>query len=422
MHGTEHSPSREMRRTESHFPHFSSIPEEPTCASESLQRPGRTNAAWRWCPTAWAKLTKAGCEVLVQRGAGTAAYLPDAAYEAAGATLVGSAAEALGADLVLKVQRPTLEEIGQLREGAALVSFLAPAASADLIDALARRKVSAFAMELVPRTTKAQSMDALSSQATIAGYKAVLLGGEFMGRIIPMLTTAAGTLAPAKIFVVGAGVAGLQAIATARRLGGIVSAFDVRSVVREQVQSLGASFVEVAAVEGEGQGGYAKELADEQQRRVVDAVGTHAEGQDLVITTAQIPGRAAPRLLTAAAVRAMKPGSVVVDLAAESGGNCELTRAGETVTVGGRHRPRARSTSPPPCPLHASQMYGRNVLTFVTYLLKDGALQPGPGRPDHRPDVRDARRRPADRQGRLSVRRCSVPPTQGARQPIGGSR
>ena len=324
-------------------------------------------------PDGVGKLKKAGCEVVVQRGAGTTAYLTDAAYEAAGATLVGSAAEALGADLVLKVQRPTLEEIGQLREGSALVSFLAPAASADLLDALARRKVSAFAMELVPRTTKAQSMDALSSQATIAGYKAVLLGGEFMGRIIPMLTTAAGTLAPAKIFVVGAGVAGLQAIATARRLGGVVSAFDVRSVVREQVQSLGASFVEVAAVEGEGQGGYAKELADEQQRRVVDAVGTHAEGQDLVITTAQIPGRAAPRLLTAAAVRAMKPGSVVVDLAAESGGNCELTRAGETVTVEGvtvLGPVNLAATAP----LHASQMYGRNVLTFVTYLLKDGAL------------------------------------------------
>jgi NAD(P) transhydrogenase subunit alpha len=323
-------------------------------------------------PDGVGKLTKAGCEVMVQRGAGSAAFLPDAMYEAAGATLVGSAAEALGADLVLKVQRPTLEEIGQLREGAAFVSFLAPAASADLLDALARRKVSAFAMELVPRTTKAQSMDALSSQATIAGYKAVLLGGEHMGRIIPMLTTAAGTLAPAKIFVVGAGVAGLQAIATARRLGGLVSAFDVRAVVREQVQSLGASFVEVAAVEGEGQGGYAKELADEQQRRVVEAVGTHAEGQDLVITTAQIPGRAAPRLLTAQAVRAMKP--VVVDLAAESGGNCELTRAGETVTVGGVTVLGPVNLAAT-VPLHASQMYGRNVLTFVTYLLKDGALQ-----------------------------------------------
>jgi NAD(P) transhydrogenase subunit alpha len=324
-------------------------------------------------PDGVGKLKAAGCDVLVQRGAGASAYFPDAAYEGAGATLVATAGEALGADLVLKVQRPTLEEAGQLREGAAVVSFLAPASAQELLAVLARRRVTAFAMELVPRTTKAQSMDALSSQATIAGYKAVLAGAEAMGRIIPMLTTAAGTLAPAKVFVVGAGVAGLQAIATARRLGGIVSAFDVRSVVREQVQSLGASFVELAAVEGEGQGGYAKELAEEQQRRVNAAVGEHAKGQDLVITTAQIPGRAAPRLLSAEAVRAMKPGSVVVDLAAESGGNCELTRAGETVTVGGVTI-LGPVNLPAGVPLHASQMYGRNVLTFVTYILKEGAL------------------------------------------------
>jgi NAD(P) transhydrogenase subunit alpha len=324
-------------------------------------------------PDGVGKLKAAGCDVLVQRGAGASAYFPDAAYEGAGATLVATAAEALGADLVLKVQRPTLEEAGQLREGAAVVSFLAPASAQELLAVLARRRVTAFAMELVPRTTKAQSMDALSSQATIAGYKAVLAGAEAMGRIIPMLTTAAGTLAPAKVFVVGAGVAGLQAIATARRLGGIVSAFDVRSVVREQVQSLGASFVELAAVEGEGQGGYAKELAEDQQRRVNAAVGEHAKGQDLVITTAQIPGRAAPRLLSAEAVRAMKPGSVVVDLAAESGGNCELTRAGETVTVGGVTILGPVNLSAG-VPLHASQMYGRNVLTFVTYILKEGAL------------------------------------------------
>ena len=325
-------------------------------------------------PEGVGKLKAAGCEILVQRGAGTSAQIPDAAFEAAGATLVASAAEALGADVVLKVQRPSLEEAGQLRDGAVLVSFLAPAASQDLLAVLARRKVTAFAMELVPRTTKAQSMDALSSQATIAGYKAVLVGADAMGRIIPMLTTAAGTLAPAKVFVVGAGVAGLQAIATARRLGGIVSAFDVRTVVREQVQSLGATFVEVAAVEGEGQGGYAKELAAEQQQRVVAGVGEHAKGQDLIITTAQIPGRAAPRLLTAEAVRAMKPGSVIVDLAAESGGNCELTRMGEVVLAGGVTI-LGPVNLPATVPFHASQMYGRNVLTFVTYLLKDGALQ-----------------------------------------------
>jgi len=323
-------------------------------------------------PDAVTKLKAAGCEILVQRGAGDSAFFPDAAYAAAGATLVG-ASEALGADLVLKVQRPSLEEAAQLREGAALIALLSPAAGGDLFDLLARRRVTAFAMELVPRTTKAQSMDVLSSQATIAGYKAVLLGAATMGRILPMLTTAAGTLPPARVFVVGAGVAGLQAIATARRLGGLVSAFDVRGVVKEQVQSLGASFVELAAVEGEGHGGYAKELAEEQQRRVLEAVGAHAAGQDLVITTAQIPGRPAPRLLSADAVRAMKPGSVVVDLAAESGGNCELTRAGEPVIVNGV-TVLGPVNLPSSVPQHASQMYSRNVLTFVQYALQDGAL------------------------------------------------
>ncbi|HEX5004640.1 MAG TPA: Re/Si-specific NAD(P)(+) transhydrogenase subunit alpha [Gemmatimonadales bacterium] len=325
-------------------------------------------------PDGVAKLSKAGCQVVVQQGAGAAAYFPDAEFAAAGATLVPSAAEALAADLVLKVQRPSAEEAAQLREGGALISLLAPASSADLLAALTARRVTAFAMELVPRTTKAQAMDALSSQATIAGYKAVLIGADAMGRILPMLTTAAGTLAPARVFVVGAGVAGLQAIATARRLGGIVSAFDVRSVVREQVQSLGASFVEIAAEGGEGQGGYAKELAEEQQRRVVAGIGAHAAGQDLVITTAQIPGRPAPRLLSAEAVGAMRAGSVIVDLAGESGGNCERTKFGEVVHAGGVTI-LSPANLPATVPFHASQMYGKNVLTFVTHLLHEGALQ-----------------------------------------------
>jgi len=338
--------------------------------------PAETHAGERrvaLVPEGVGRLVKAGCQLAVQRGAGEAAGFPDAAYEAAGAAIVPGR-EACAADLVLKVQRPTLEEAAQLRDGAALVSFLSPATAGDLLAALAARRVTAFAMELVPRTTKAQSMDALSSQATIAGYKAVLLGADTMSRILPMLTTAAGTLAPARVFVVGAGVAGLQAIATARRLGAIVSAFDVRAVVKEQVQSLGASFVELAAVEGEGQGGYARELAEEQQRRVVAAVGEHAQGQDLVITTAQIPGKPAPRLLTAQAVRAMKPGSVVVDLAAESGGNCELTRAGAVVREGGV-TVLGPVNLPAGAPQHASQMYSRNVLTFVQHLLTDGALR-----------------------------------------------
>jgi NAD(P) transhydrogenase subunit alpha len=228
-------------------------------------------------------------------------------------------------------------------------------------------------MERVPRTTRAQSMDALSSQATLAGYKAVLLGAGALPRILPMMTTAAGTLAPAKVFVIGAGVAGLQAVATARRLGAVVSAFDVRAVVKEQVQSLGATFVEVAAVAAEGAGGYAKELGQSEQERVLAAVAGHVKDMDLVITTAQIPGKPAPRLLTAEMVRSMRPGSVVVDLAAEAGGNCELTRAGETVVEGGVQVIGAVNL-PSTVPFHASQTYGRNVVTVLAYLAKEGKL------------------------------------------------
>jgi NAD(P) transhydrogenase subunit alpha len=232
-------------------------------------------------------------------------------------------------------------------------------------------------MERVPRTTRAQSMDALSSQATLAGYKAVLVGASLLPRILPMMTTAAGTLAPARAFVVGAGVAGLQAIATARRLGAVVSAFDVRPAVKEQVQSLGATFVEAAAVAAEGTGGYAKELAASEQERVLAAVGGHLRDQDLVVTTAQVPGRPAPRLVTAAMVRAMRPGSVIVDLAAETGGNCELTRAGETVVEGGVSVVGAVDL-PSTVPLHASQMYGRNVTALVAHLSSEGRLQLDP--------------------------------------------
>ncbi len=266
-------------------------------------------------PETAGRLVKQGHAVVVQRGAGAPAGFTDAQYESAGAVL-GGAGEALGAELVLKVQRPSREEVGKLAQGGILVSFLSPATSAEVLPLLAERKVTALAMELVPRITRAQSMDALSSQANLAGYKAVIIGAEALNRILPMMTTAAGTLAPARCFVIGAGVAGLQAIATARRLGAIVSAFDVRPVVKEQVQSLGASFVEVEVV-AEGAGGYAKELAEDQQRRVLEAIAKHIAAQDLVVTTAQIPGRPAPRLITAAMVRSMKPGSVIVDLAAD---------------------------------------------------------------------------------------------------------
>lgn len=323
-------------------------------------------------PAAVARLVKAGADVVVERGAGASAFVADADYESAGAAIV-DAATALGADLVLKVQRPSANEAGALKQGAALASLLAPAASADLLAALAGRHVSAFSMELVPRTTKAQSMDVLSSQATVAGYQAVLVGASNMGRLLPMLTTAAGTIPPGKAFIIGAGVAGLQAIATARRLGAQVSAFDVRPVVKEQVQSLGASFVEVPQVAAEASGGYAKELDQAQQARVEAALAAHVKDQDLVITTAQIPGKAAPRLITEEMVSAMKSGSVIIDLAAESGGNCALTRAGEVVVAHGVTI-LGPVNLPSQIPFHASVMYSKNVQTFVEHILKDGAL------------------------------------------------
>lgn len=328
-------------------------------------------------PEIVARLVKGKHEVVVEAGAGGPAGFDDQAYRDAGARLA-SAAEALAAPMVLKVRRPTPGEVEAMAEGAALAALLAPGAAdgAPVLEALARRRVTAFAMELVPRITRAQSLDALSSQATLSGYLSVLLGAAALTRILPMLTTAAGTLAPAKAFVVGAGVAGLQAIATARRLGAVVSAFDVRPVVKEQVQSLGASFLApdvVAQVSAEGAGGYARELAEEQQRRVLETLAGHVPQQDLVITTALVPGKPAPRLLTADVVRRMRPGSAVVDLAAEAGGNCELTRPGETVEVGGV-KVLGPLDLPSRLPFHASQMYSRNLQAFLQVVVRDGAL------------------------------------------------
>jgi len=324
-------------------------------------------------PEAVARLVKAGHAVVVEAGAGVAAGFPDVAYGAAGAELSPGAAAPLAAELVLKVRRPSPAEAEELSEGAALAAFLAPGQDAPLAAILARRRITAFAMEWVPRTTRAQALDALSSQATLAGYLSVILGAAAMTRILPMLTTAAGTLAPARCFVVGAGVAGLQAIATARRLGAVVSAFDVRPAVAEQVRSLGASFLDVPQAAAEGAGGYAAELAEEQQRQVVAALGRHLPGQDLVVTTAQVPGRPAPRLVTEEMVRSMRPGSALVDLAAESGGNCACTRPGETVDVGGV-AVLGPLDLPSRLPTHASQMYARNLLALVDVVVKGGRL------------------------------------------------
>ena len=323
-----------------------------------------------------ARLVRQGHEVRVEKGAGAAAGFPDGAYEAVGAT-TWSRREALEAtEVVAAVSRPSDEEAESLPAGATLIALLAPHLAGHLLRRLAERGVHAMAMERVPRVTRAQSMDALSSQATLAGYKAVLLGAAALPRILPMLTTAAGTLAPAKAFVIGAGVAGLQAIATARRLGAIVSAFDVRPVVKEQVQSLGATFVQ-ADVAAEGAGGYAKELGTDEQALVLSAIGRHVKDMDLVVTTAQVPGKPAPRLLTAEMVRGMRPGSVVIDLAAETGGNCELTRPGETVVDSGVTVIGAVNL-PATVPFHASQMYGRNVTTLLQHLFRDGRLQLDP--------------------------------------------
>lgn len=318
-----------------------------------------------------ARLVKQGHEVRVERGAGLAAGFLDDAYRTAGATVADAAGALEGAEVIAAVRWPSEERVEALPAGAVLIGFLAPHLDRSRLERLAARGVSALAMERVPRITRAQAMDALSSQATLAGYRAVLLGALALPRILPLMTTAAGTLAPARTFVIGAGVAGLQAIATARRLGAVVSAFDVRPAVKEQVQSLGASFVEVPAVAAEGAGGYAKELGASEQARVLAAVAAHVKDMDLVITTAQLPGRPAPRLVTAEMVRSMRAGSVIVDLAAETGGNCELTRPGETVVEGGVQIVGAVDVAAA-VPLHASQTYGRNVTTLLAHLARDG--------------------------------------------------
>ena len=327
-------------------------------------------------PDSVTRLVKAGATIVVEQGAGDAASFPDAAYTAAGATIAATRADTLeGSDVVARVQRPTPDEARVMKPGAVLISLFQPAASADVLPVLAERAITALSLERVPRITRAQSMDVLSSQSTVAGYKAVLIGASMMPKFLPMLTTAAGNIAPAKAFVLGAGVAGLQAIATARRLGAIVSAFDVRPAVREQVQSLGATFVaaEAIAADAEDKGGYAREQSEEQQRRTAALLHDHLKQMDLVITTAQIPGRPAPKLITDAMVAGMRTGSVIVDLAAESGGNCTLTRAGETVLADGVIVYGAIDV-PSTVPTHASQMFGRNVLTLLQHLMKDGAL------------------------------------------------
>lgn len=327
-------------------------------------------------PDTVARLVKQGLEIWVEAGAGEAAFFTNQAYEAAGAKIIADTHTLWSeADVVLKVGVPKEHEIYQLREGSSLISLLNPLGKPKIIQHLANRKVTAFSLELIPRTSRAQSMDALSSQAGVAGYKAVLIAAAALPQFFPMLTTAAGTIRPAKVFVMGAGVAGLQAIATARRLGAVVEAFDIRPAVKEEVQSLGAKFVEVKLDEDTvATGGYAKEISEVSKQRTQEVLTEHVRNSDVVITTAQVPGKKAPLLVTEDMVQQMKPGSVIVDLAAEQGGNCACTEPGKDVVRNGVTIVGPINL-PSSMPVHASQMYAKNISTVLQYLIKDGELQ-----------------------------------------------
>jgi NAD(P) transhydrogenase subunit alpha len=314
-------------------------------------------------PEVVAKLTAKGQTVAVQAGAGEHALLPDAAFVAAGATVGQDAVPIWGSQVVVKISPPSTDEVRQLGKGSVLVGFLAPLTNPGLTRALADAGATAFAMEAIPRISRAQAMDALSSQSNVAGYKAALLGAETIGRFYPMLMTAAGTIPPAKVLVLGAGVAGLQALATAKRLGARTTGYDVRPEVAEQVQSLGAAWLDLG-LQAAGEGGYARELSEEERARQQQALTDAIKGFDVVITTALVPGRPAPRLVTEEAVRGMKPGCVIVDMAGEAGGNCELTEPGQTVV---RHDVRiaAPLNLPATMPEHASQLFARNVQSLL---------------------------------------------------------
>ncbi|MBD1214638.1 MAG: Re/Si-specific NAD(P)(+) transhydrogenase subunit alpha [Dolichospermum circinale Clear-D4] len=332
-------------------------------------------------PETVAKLVKQGLEVFVEAGAGEKAFFTDADYETAGAKIISDSAQLWSeADILLKVSPPQTREDGRaeielLKPESVLISFLNPLGNPVIAQQLANRQITALSMELIPRSTRAQSMDALSSQASLAGYKAVLIAAAALPKYFPMLTTAAGTIAPAKVFIMGAGVAGLQAIATARRLGAVVEAFDIRPAVKEEVQSLGAKFVEVKLEEETvAAGGYAKEISEDSKKRTQELVASHVKNSDIVITTAQVPGRQAPRLVTEEMVAQMKPGSVIVDLAAEQGGNCACTEAGKDIIWNGVTI-IGPINLPSSMPVHASQLYAKNVTSLMQLLIKDKALE-----------------------------------------------
>ncbi len=322
-------------------------------------------------------LTSDGFSVAVQEGAGMQAAFTDADYKQAGATVVAGAEELWrNANVVLKVQKPTVDEIGMMASGTTLISFLWALSDPELVEHLREAGVTAVGMDALPRISRAQTMDALSAMSSIAGYKSVLLGANALGKYLPMLVTAAGTIPPARVLVLGAGVAGLQAIATARRLGAIVEAFDVRPAVKEQVESLGATFIDIPTGEEdtETSGGYARELKEETRRRQQEVLREHVRKSDLVITTALVPGKPAPKLISEDMVGDMNAGSVIVDLAAEQGGNCELTRPGEDRFTDNGVIIRGPLNIPAAMPVHASQLYARTIHTLLRHLIKDGQI------------------------------------------------
>lgn len=335
-------------------------------------RPGERRVAL--VPEAVARLVEAGLDVMVEAGAGAHAHATDESYTVAGAQVVVGDVLADG-DVVLTVSPLSLEQARRVRGGAVVVGFLPAAANPDLLAVLREREVLAFAMEQVPRISRAQSMDALSSQALVAGYRATLVAAERLPRFFPLFMTAAGTVAPARVLVLGAGVAGLQAIATARRLGAVVEAYDVRPSSADEVRSMGATFVDLDLESLEGAGGYAREMGEERSRRQRELLTPYVGASDVVITTAAVPGRAAPLLVTTEMVEAMRPGSVVVDLAAESGGNCELSRPGEDVVHRGVTVWGALDV-PSSMAVHASQLYARNVVNLLLLMTSEGRVEP----------------------------------------------
>ncbi|MDR6226775.1 Re/Si-specific NAD(P)(+) transhydrogenase subunit alpha [Desmospora profundinema] len=338
------------------------------------------------------RLTRSGMEVFVESGAGLGADYTDGDYEKAGATVVPNASDLYGvADVILKVQKPTETEASgheseMMRQGAVLIALLDPLRNPSLVSRLADCKLTSFSMDMVPRITRSQEMDALSSQSTVAGYKAVLMAANRLGRMMPMMVTAAGSIIPAKVLVLGAGVAGLQAIATARRLGAVVKGFDVRAAAKEQVESLGAEFIDEHLQEdAEAEGGYARELSGDQQERNRQVIHRHVQESDIVITTALIPGRPAPLLVTKEMVGDMKQGAVLVDLAAETGGNCELTEPGEIVQTDKGVSLIGLTNLPATVPVHASEMYSRNISKLLGLMVQDNQWSP-----DYEDEILDA--------------------------------